>query len=237
MIKLIPDLLSFALFMLSTFIDNIQTICDMARYGINAAEEMLKDGIMAVFLSFGVQCMKFLRVNNDKILSVLQFTFKVADWALGFLSWVTKHLMVFCVLMGSAIVSLISIALAFIGAGGTLQVIGQFMSKRFLAETIAELVAESGVAGAGLGALIGLVLYESLFAFEKGGYIPPTPGGRLVIIGEKETEYIIPESRMGMVRGHNNLILEFNGDIYGVDNISTEVQSAISDDYNRASYR
>jgi len=237
MIKLIPNLLSFALFMMSVFADNIQTICDMVKYGIDAANAMLKNGILAVFLSFGVQAMKFLKNNNDAILKVLKYTFTVADWALGFMSWVTKHLMAFCVLLGAAIVSLISIALAFIGAGGTLQVIGQFMSKRFLAETIAELVAKSGIPGAGLGALIGLVFYESLFAFEKGGYIPSTPGGKMIIVGEKETEYIIPESRMGMVRGHNTIILEFQGDIYGVDNISTEIQAAISDEYNRASYR
>jgi hypothetical protein len=42
---------------------------------------------------------------------------------------------------------------------------------------------------------------------------------------------------MGMVTGHNTIILEFQGDIYGVDNISTEIQAAISDEYNRASYR
>lgn len=237
MIKLIPDLLSFALFMLSAFIDNMQTICKMAKSGIDAANAMLQNGIMAVFLSFGVQVMKFLKNNNTKILKVLQYTFKVADWTLGFMSWVTKHLLAFCVLMGAAIVSLISIAVAFIGAGSTLTVLAEFASKRFMAEVIAELVAKSGIAGAGLGALIGAVLYESLFAFEKGGYIPPTPGGRLIIVGEKETEYIVPESRMGMVRGHNTIILEFQGDIYGVDNIETEIQSAISDEYNRAYFR
>ena len=72
--------------------------------------------------------------------------------------------------------------------------------------------------GVGIGALIGELIYSMFFrSFEEGGYIPATPGGMLVLVAEKETEYIIPESKIHMIRGHNNLVIEVNGDVFAVD--------------------
>ena len=44
-----------------------------------------------------------------------------------------------------------------------------------------------------------------------------------VIVAEKETELIIPESKIHMIRGHNNLIIDVNGDVYGMDNPKSEI--------------
>jgi hypothetical protein len=51
-------------------------------------------------------------------------------------------------------------------------------------------------------------------------------------VAEKETEYIIPESKINMIRGHNNLIIDINGDLYGVDDTKREIISAIDQQSN-----
>ncbi|MBW2084432.1 MAG: hypothetical protein JRI54_00150 [Deltaproteobacteria bacterium] len=59
--------------------------------------------------------------------------------------------------------------------------------------------------------------------FANGGYIPPTPGGRIVRVAEGgEGEYITPESR---VRG--GLTINIYGDVYGYDDFERKVNLAV----------
>src|SRR5690606_16850436 len=63
-------------------------------------------------------------------------------------------------------------------------------------------------------------------SFATGGYVPPTPGGRIVRVAEGgEGEYIVPESKMG-----RSLVVNVdlrNSTIYGVDDLDRRITTAV----------
>src|SRR5690606_29976074 len=63
-------------------------------------------------------------------------------------------------------------------------------------------------------------------SFATGGYVPPTPGGRIVRVAEGgEGEYIVPESKMG-----RSVVVNVdmrNSTIYGVDDLDRRITTAV----------
>ena len=103
-------------------------------------------------------------------------------------------------------------------------------------------LAGAGI-GAGVGAIttstIGLSTESSNLKNESehnatGGYVPPTAGGSLHLIGEgNEGEYIIPESRMGETGTTN--VFNFYG--FTSDEVVSKVREVLSGELSASRYR
>lgn len=73
---------------------------------------------------------------------------------------------------------------------------------------------------------------EGIPALASGGYVPATPGGRIVRLAEGgQGEYVIPESKMGWFGGPNivvNVDLG-NAHIYGVDDLDDRIKRNVGE--------
>ena len=238
--ELMPVFMKFCMYFIETLLNNKESLFSMLKAGISACKELLYNNIITFFLKFGIDAMKFINSNADWIVKIIKICVSLTDEALALTLWIIKHFWAFCMMLGGAIVSLLSMAIAgaivYGSAIGTLARAG----IKIFAQLGQEIVLLSGVAGFGVGALLGLGLWYVLFDFEefgKGGYIPATPGGTYAIVAERETEYIIPKSKMNLIRGHNNLVIEFNGRVLGTDNFTKEVTEAVTNNSIKSVYR
>ncbi|HBF81300.1 MAG TPA: hypothetical protein DD420_15625 [Streptomyces sp.] len=97
---------------------------------------------------------------------------------------------------------------------------------------VVDTIAKELTTGAGLLKLNPLVLLgEKLGWFADGGYVPPTPGGRIIGVAEAgEGEWIVPDSKVrsfaqaagGSGGVTNNLYLQ--GPVFGVDDLDRRVR-------------
>src|SRR5690606_41979168 len=73
---------------------------------------------------------------------------------------------------------------------------------------------------------------EAPRALASGGYVPATPGGRIVRLAEGgQGEYVIPESKMGWFGGPTivvNVDLG-NAHIYGVDDLDDRIERNVGE--------
>ncbi len=238
--ELMPIFLKFCTYFIETLLDNKDSLFSMLKAGISACKELLNNNIIAFFLKFGIDAMKFIDSNADWIVKIIKICVSLTDEALALTLWVIKHFWAFCVMIGGAIVSLLSMAIAGVAVYGSVVGLLARAGIKLFAQLSRYIVLLSGVAGFGLGALLGLGLWYVLFDFKefgKGGYIPATPGGTYAIVAERETEYIIPKSKMNLIRGHNNLVIEFNGRVLGTDNFTKEVTEAVTNNSIKSAYR
>ena len=99
-------------------------------------------------------------------------------------------------------------------------------------------IALAGLAAsADLGIMAGMGTYAHINSYAEGGYVPATPGGRLAIVGEGgEGEYIIPESKAGMLGGSGNSYT-INIYSYSTDEIKTIVREVVSDEISQSRLR
>lgn len=235
--ELVPPMLDFIGYFIDTFIDNKDELMSMLKTGIEVANELLNNGIFKVMLHYGTEAMKFLSENATSIVTIIEKAGGIVSWILNAFTAVMKHFWLFCMAMGSALVSLFMMAGFVAGNAGALLNIASKVSAPLARRLLAQGIAKYGLIGGGLGAILGGVFYAYFFAFAEGGYIPATPGGLLSIVAEKETEYIIPESKIEMIRGHNNVVITFNDDVYLFDNPNSELKDAINDVNFVSNYR
>ena len=76
-------------------------------------------------------------------------------------------------------------------------------------------------------------LNEDLFGFvtgaAEGGIVRATPGGRVVRVGEGgQDEAIIPLGRGGSGAGGQQFVFNFNGDVYGIDDLEDRVSEMVN---------
>lgn len=230
----------FSLYFIETLLSNSEQFIELLKEGIEAASQMLKANLLGFLLKFGTDAMAFLSLNMGKIHSIFKAVIPVIEVALNLMVWVMDHFWAFCMMLGGAIVSLL--ALATLGAMVSKSLVETLLSKggKEVVKLFGSRFVKAGLGGFGLGAGIGLALWYVLFGFEqfaKGGYIPPIVGGMYAIVAEKETEYIIPKSKVHMIRGHNNLVIEFTGTVVGTDDFNSDVRGAMSRISHASRYR
>ncbi len=82
------------------------------------------------------------------------------------------------------------------------------------------------------GFRVALARFEStapIPALATGGYVPATPGGRIVRLAEGgEGEFVVPESRMRSVGGGPAINLHFNAPVYGFDDFRRKVEGIMA---------
>lgn len=235
--ELVPPMKDFIGYFTDTLLDHTEDFKGLIDTGIDVGKELLNNGILEVMLHYGIEAMTFLSENAPAIVSIINTAGNIVQRILNMFTAVMNHFWLFCVAMGSALVSLFMMAGFVAGNVGTLLNIASKVSAPLARQLLAQGIAKYGLIGGGLGAILGGVFYAYFFAFAEGGYIPATTGGLLSIVAEKETEYIIPESKVSMIRGHNNIVITFTDDVYMFDNPSSELKDAIRDITYSSNYR
>lgn len=248
LIALAPDFMEFVGYMVDAFLDNKDVMFQMLSEGINVGNQLLQNNIFGMYMYYGTLFMSFIDTNADWIKSMFDMASGLVDSCLGAFSWIMDHMLLFCIAVGGAIGSLTALA----GVAG--------LSRKLIEDILMEGVKRLGpiflkfsgpvikeymkgtafkafMAGGLTGSAIGILLYSLFFSFGRGGYIPSTPGGLLAIVAEKETEYIIPESKMHLIRGHNNIVLSFNDDVYMLDNPTSEIKTIATQVTQTSHYR
>lgn len=235
--ELVPPMKEFIGYFTDTLLEHIEDFKGLIDTGIDVGKELLRNGILEVMLHYGIEAMTFLSENAPAIVSIINTAGNIVERILNMFTAVMNHFWLFCVAMGSALVSLFMMAGFVAGNVGTLLNIASKVSAPLARQLLAQGITKYGLIGGGLGAILGGVFYAYFFAFAEGGYIPATTGGLLSIVAEKETEYIIPESKVSMIRGHNNIVITFNDDVYMFDNPKSELNDAIRDITYSSNYR
>ncbi len=67
--------------------------------------------------------------------------------------------------------------------------------------------------------------YSYIPHYANGGSIPYTPGGRLIVAGENETEWVLNSQQMAAMGG--GLTINVNAPVYGVNDLKTTIKTAI----------
>lgn len=236
MIKVFTLIMPFVLYFTSIFIANQDKVQQLLKNGIEFGKTLIQNNIITLFILFGKQTMEFIQENKEQIIGTMETMQNILQWALGAFSFVINHMNLICVQAGQALGAYLNlcILISFGGMGKITEALqasgfkwlqGKLTTKTFI------------LGGQGLGQVIGELLYLTFFSFKEGGYIPQTPGGVFVRVAEKETEYIIPEPKMHLIRGHNNLIIDINGDAMIVDDCMKEIVQAIDQQQDSQRFR
>lgn len=79
---------------------------------------------------------------------------------------------------------------------------------------------------------------HSPIGFANGGIVPATPGGTLGWIGEGgRSEAVIPLDEMDTLGGTKQIVIQFTGNVYGMNDFETKVQQIVNNTANRAYFR
>lgn len=238
-----PVIKAFQLF-LSSDKGEASELISLCEYGIKVAQKLLDAGIMDLFLRAGIQGLQFIYDNKEELFRALDVSWDWLSMQLDFMVFCSDHMVELCMTVGGAIGALVgfigNLLFTVGGISGLAQLIRLFGPRIAQVQGMETALTKSGllsiVLGGASGSAIGLFIATEYFSFQEGGYIPPTPGGRLIRVAEKETEYIIPESKIHLIRGHNNLVIEINGDVYGIDQ-KRDILDAINLVSNRQRFR
>lgn len=208
----------------------------MLKEGIKAQNQLIKNNIIKIFIRFGLAVANFLDKNQIPIKNQLETAGEFLEFILDGITFVMKHMGLFAQGLGAQIQVQIATACVASYIGGT-AMLPILMSLIGLKSVIIFDALQQGV-----GAIIGYAIYDLFFndnvpELAKGGYIPAVPGGMFVIVAEKETEYIIPESKVHMIRGHNNLVIDVSGDVFGIDNPQAQIADMINVESNYSRFR
>lgn len=248
LLVLAPDFMQFVSYMMEAFVANKETLMNMLTEGINVGKELLANKIFQMYLYYGTLFMQFIDENADWIKKVFDEACGLVEVCLNAFSWVMDHLLLFCFALGGAIGTLSGLAgvaaltknivediisLGLKEMGPIFLKVAGPLAKEYLKSA----TFKAAIAGGITGSLLGLLFWHIFFSFGRGGYIPATPGGVLSIVAEKETEYIIPESKMYLIRGHNNIVLSFNDDVYMLDNPTAEIKTIATQVAQTSYYR
>ena len=234
MIEVQTAFIPFILYFIEVFINNFDEFKNMIMEGINQAKALIDEHIIQIFLIFGEACMNFLSKHKEEIQSTLKKVTGLMSWQVGCFTFVMDYLWQIFLAFGQAIGGYIGTMVALQGPVGGTGLVSMILAKVGLGSLN---ILQMGALGQGIGALIGGQFYLQFFSFQEGGYIPATPGGMLIRVAEKETEYIIPQSKIHMIRGHNNLLLEINGDVYGVDDCRQEIVQTLNEQSTYSRFR
>lgn len=233
-------LVGFILDMTDVVLNKNDKIVELMEKGVDVATSFLQNKIMEIYLYYGTLAMKFISNHKNGIMNVIKKGMRYTNIALSLIEKAIAHFFTFSVTIGAILADILAVA-GYLSWNREFVSVGlKLFGMKFLPELLKQVLAKHLIKAATFGALLGAAVYLYLFGwddikFGHGGYIPPTPGGVLAVVAEKETEYIIPESKMHLIRGHNNMILNFDGDVYLMDNPQAEITDVVNG-LSRTSY-
>lgn len=227
--QLIDPIIQFITKFIDVIINNASTINAMLKKGIQAYDELIKEGIIEVIISEGVRAFDWLSANADVIKTIFECVMQLFSPLFSFIGWQMDNIEIFTI-------ASLSIFGALQGAlvGYRAQTVAQALTLGIGAISIPAQIQIGQTSGAQIGAGIGWGIVESFIKpvaidnirdmvpnFASGGKIKHKGKGILSIMGEAgEGELAIPESKLKIFRGESNVIIRVGGKVYQPDNIN-----------------
>lgn len=236
--KLMKPVLDFVKSFMNTIIENSSKIDDFLDKGINAMNVLLTSGIIKTVLELSTQVFQWVIDNKEFIGGLFDFVDGFINLGLRFVGWALNNIEL-------ATIAILTAVGTACGAIGGLQA---GMAAAWF--TFGLSVPAATAVGASLGASAGLasalyILYEwitpakqeveSLLSdvpkYGSGGKIYGRRGGHIGLLGEVgQGEYAIPESKVDLFRGNNNIIVKFKKGVYNqraVDDVMSELKQEL----------
>lgn len=222
----------------NTIIDNSSNIADFLSKGVDVMGELLKSGIMETVLELSAEVFQWVIDNKEFFEGLFGFVDWFIDVSLGFVRWVLNNIEV-------ATVAILTAVGTACGAIGGLQ--AGLAAAWF---TFGLSVPMATAVGATLGASAGLAsalyvlskwitpakdevsrLLEGVPRYGNGGKIYGRRGGHIGLLGEVgEGEFAIPQSKVDLFRGNNNVVIKFKKGVYNqraVDDVMGELKQEL----------
>ena len=228
-------------------------VIEMCEEGLKLGMILLENGIIQLFIKAGQQGIGFLYAHKEELFNILKTSMDVLLKQLNVVADCNDRVVLLITGAGSVLGAIMGAIINLLGpiggAGAQKNLISQFGQKYMVINQLKGTATKTGLLAMLLGGSGGQAIsyfiathffdFGSHFeqpSYQEGGYIPATPGGYLIRVAEKETEYIIPESKIHLIRGHNNILIEINGDVYGIDE-RVDIPNAINEVSNQSRFR
>lgn len=236
--KLKKPLLDFIESFMNVIIENSSKIGDFLDKGLDVLDELLESGMLKTLLKIGKDVFQWIIDNKEFFEGLFDFVDSFINISLKFVRWVLNNIEL-------ATIAILTAVGTACGAIGGLQ--AGLATAWF---TFGLSVPAATAIGASLGASAGLasalyILYEwitpakqeveSLLSdvpkYGSGGKIYGRRGGHIGLLGEVgQGEYAIPESKVDLFRGNNNIIVKFKKGVYNqraVDDVMSELRQEL----------
>lgn len=241
--ELVPPMLDFILLFTQTIIENSELILDLLRAGINAMNDMVEGNILNTVLNMSKSVFDFIYANKGFVKKCVNIMLACIAGGLNVVSTVLSHLKIatvaFCLAVG-----------AVCGASGGFQ-LGLILAPFTFGTSLLITTTAGAIIGTGAGAVaayeiiknwidpaekvVNELKYSEVPAFGSGGKIYGRRGGHIGLLGESgQGEYAIPQSKMNLFRGNNNIILRFKKGVYDqkeIESVLRELKTEVQFDY------
>lgn len=239
---LVPALLRFILLFAQTIISHTEDIMNLLRVGIASMNVLVANNIIGLMINIGTEVFKFMTNNQGLMIKITDFIIDIIKKSLNFAGWALNNMKLTAV----AILTSVGAACGAIG-GAQVGTAGAIVSLGLsIPAAIAAGAALGGSAGAGAATYVIMKwidpatdylasIKNDVSEFASGGKIYGRRGGHIGLLGEAgQGEFAIPESKLDLFRGNNNIILRFNKGVHNqkeVESVLKELQSERSFTY------
>lgn len=240
--KLVPPMLDFIMQFTTTIINNSELILDLLETGIDAMNDMIEGNILATVMGMSTLVFDFIYDNIGFTKKCVNIMLDIIYKGLDFVSWCLSNLelatIAFCLATGTVC-----------GAIGGSQV-GMILAPFTLGASVLIGTIAGGLIGGGAGAVAAWAiinkwikpakdtvdgLLRDVPAYGSGGKIYGRRGGHVGLLGESgQGEYAIPQSKMDLFRGNNNIVLRFKKGVYNqkeIESVLKELKTEVQFDY------
>lgn len=241
--ELVPPMLAFILQFSETIIDNSEMILNLLKTGIDAMNDMIENNILFNVMNLSKMVFEFIYENRGFVKDCTNAILNAINGALSIVSWCLNNLKLATIVLCEATATIC-------GAIGGAQ-IGTMLAPLTLGASILVGTLVGAGIGAGAGAvaayeiikhwidpaeaLMNQIKYKQVPAYGSGGKIYGRRGGHIGLLGEAgQGEYAIPQSKMGLFRGNNNIVLRFKKGVYNqkeIESVLKELKTEVQFDY------
>ena len=208
-LKLMPDLLDFAISFVNDIVKNKVLLLNFITQGLAAFKALMNAGLLEIFLQFGVDVMGWIKNNASNLVTTITAVFKamlkIADFFMNFVG-------------GSS-------------SDSTTLSDTDFEAIDKLSESLSNLATTSTGSDAG-------DLNLNLTAAANGGKFPAYNGGIPVIAGEGgEGEYRLTDEELEGVGKDNTIVVQLTGDVMSKTDFQQVVRKNVTNVANKGYFR
>ena len=232
-LSIVRPLLNLVEAFISTFLNNYETIFNMLKTGISVYSTLIEQNLISLIVEYGTVVFKWVQDNWILIRLVTVAIFSALRQGLDVMADTMEQVETVIILVLTQFGALAGALIAY-----RAMLIAQALTLGIQALGIPFQVLIGAGIGATVGAISGIAivhyfmgpiaidgLRDQLPEFANGGKIRKTRGGMYGIMSEAlQGEFAIPESKLKLFRGNNNLIIRIKGKTYNQDQVEKVVR-------------